>query len=409
MMKRFTGLAVAAWVGAGLFAFARTAAAGSRELSYAAEDAAFQAVTQMATDSRVNVKRIAFVKLMKGSADIPEYEEISTVFENGLVQAPSDFQFLTHQDHAGEWTEIDRFFDAATDFGDYDPKTLPKIGVFKMADAFVIGQVLGAESGSNKASVRISLRLIKIDTAERLWAGTVEGIYDDPGPDYQVVDDTARQAIDKAVQAAASDATLSRLAGYQVLVLPFEGPLGRAVTQTFLKKVAENPEVRVLDLPNGSASDRMIARFLRERAGTNRQVSNSLLRRIANDIGGDRDKPGDKLAIMKGGVTTLEVSPATLVDPVGACLGTATGSATPPKLNPVRVKLGFEAKFLDVGDGFATVASVKGFGEQLKNVGVTLVDQILALATLRNVGLIIGAVIVLFLVGMVLKQMVRVR
>ncbi len=405
-MKTFTRLAAAAGGAACFLAGALSAAAGATELSYAVEDAAYQAVMQMASDARVNVKRIAFVKLMRGSEDIPQFAEIATVFENGLVQAPTEFQFLTHQDQAGEWTEVDRFFDAATDFGDYDPATLPRVGVFKMADAFLIGQVLGASSAAGKSSVRVSLRLIRIDTAERLWAGTIEGAHDDPGPDYQMVDDTARQAINKAVAAAAADATLARLAGYRVLVVPFEGPLGRAVQQSFLKKIAEDAGVSVLDLPNGSASDRMIARFLRERAGTNRQVSQSVLKRITTDIGGGRGAAGEKLAVMKGGVTTVEVSPHTVVDPVGACLGQVTGSATPPRVNPVRVKLGFDAKFLDVNNAFATVASVKGFGDHLKNVGQSLGDQLVALLTLRNVFLLVVVVVVCWLIS---RLMLRVR
>ena len=409
-MKRFTGLAVAAIGAAGFLASAWTVAAGPRELSYAAEDAAYQAVMQMATDGRVNVKRIAFVKLMKGSADIPEYAEIATVFENGLVQAPTEFQFMTHQDHRGEWTEIDRFFDAATDFGDYDAKTLPRVGVFKMVDAFIIGQVLGGESAGNKASVRISLRLIRIDTAERLWAGTVEGVYDDPGPEYQIVTHTARMAIDKAVAKAVKDPNLSALSGYQVLVLPFEGPLGRALTQTFMRGlVAKDPSIRVLDLPNGSASDRMIGRFLRERTGTNRQVSNSLLKRITTDIGGARDKPGDKIAVLKGAVTMLEVTPVTVVDPVGACLSEVTASLTPVKVNPVRVKIGFEAKFLDINSSFATVASVSGIDDFVKNPGNDLWDQLLALSTFRNIVIAIGVLIAVVVLGKIFKQMVRVR
>lgn len=405
-MKSFTKLAVTAGGAACFLASALCAAAGVPELSHAVEDAAYQTVMQMASDARVNVKRIAFVKLMKGGADIPEFSEIATVFENGLVQAPTEFQFLTHQDHAGEWTEIDRFFDAATDFGDYDTKTLPRVGVFKMADAFLVGQVLGASSAADKSSVRISLRLIRIDTAERLWAGTMEGVYDDPGPDYQMVDDTARQAINKAVDNAAADATMARLAGYRVLVVPFEGPLGRAVQQSFLKKIAEDAGVSVLDLPNGSASDRMIARFLRERAGTDRQVSQSVLKRITTDIGGGRGAAGEKLAVLKGAVTTVEVSPHTVVDPVGTCLGQLTGSATPSRVNPVRVKLGFDAKFLDVNNAFATVASVKGFGDHLKNVGQTLGDQVVALMTLRNVVLVAVVLIACWLIS---RLMFRVR
>jgi hypothetical protein len=406
-MKRFIGLAVGALGAVGFLSTALTVSAGSRELSYAAEDAAYQAVMQMASDSRVNVKRVAFVKLMRGSESIPAASEIATVFENGLIQAPTEFQFLTHQDHAGEWTEIDRFFDAASDFGDYNTATLPRVGVFKMADAFIIGQLLGAQDSGGKTSVRVSLRLIRIDTAERLWAGTVEGIYDDPGPEYQLVTHTARMAIDKAVEKAVADPKLSGLSGYQVLVLPFDGPLGRAMTQTFMRSiVAKDSSIRVLDLPNGSANDRMIGRFLRERTGTNRQVSNSLLKRITTDIGGARDKPGDKIAVLKGAVSMLEVTPATLVDPVGACLSDMTASLTPVKVNPVRVKVGFEAKFLDINSSFATVASVSGIGEFVKKVGDDVWDQLLAFATLRNIILVIG---VLFVCWLVSRLMFRVR
>lgn len=384
-LSRITALVCASMIGAVI-----SADGGQRELSYAAEDAAYQAAMQMASDSRVNVKRIAFVKLMRGSRDISSFSEMATIFENGLVQAPTEFEFLTHQNQSGEWSEIDAFFDAATDFGDYNKATLPRSGVFKMADAFIIGQVVDAQDSDSKASVRISFRLIRIDTAERLWAGTIEGVYDDPGPEYQVVDHTARMAIDKAVQVALANPTIPRLAGYQVLVLPFDGPLGRAVTQIFIQKLAENADVKILDLPNGSAGDRMTARFLRERIGTNAQVSNSLLKKITTES----DAPG-KLVVLKGAVTTLEISPTTIVDPVGACLSSLTGSATAIKVNPVRVKLGFDAKFLDVNNRFVTVATTNGMGDYLKDIKEGLLDQLLALATFRNIVLLVGGLIVL--------------
>ena len=408
-MNRFTGLAAAVCGAAVFLASALSVAAGPRELSLAAEDAAYQAAMQMATDGRVNVKRIAFIKLMRGSANISEYSNIANVFENGLVQVPTEFEFLTHQDHAGEWTEIDRFFDAANDFGDYDKLTLPKIGVFKMADAFIIGQVIDAQESERKSSIRISLRLIKIDTAERLWAGTVEGIYDDPGPEYEIVNDLARKAINGAVADAVKDPTISRLAGYQVFVLPFEGPLGRAATQTFIKKVAEVASVQVLDLPNGSANDRMVARFLRERAGTNRQISNSLLKRLTTDYGGVRDRPSEKIVVLKGAVTTLEVAPETIIDPVGACLSRATASFTLPKVNAVEIKLGLDAKFLDINNSFATVASVKGFKDEIQLPGGPVYVQLLALVSLRNVVLAVGVLIGVIIVGWLVSKMFRVR
>jgi TolB-like protein len=408
-MKRFTGLAVAVCGTAVFLASALTVAAGPRELSYATEDAAYQAVMQMATDGRVNVKRIAFVKLMRGSTDVSEYSNIATVFENGLVQVPTEFEFVTHQDRTNEWTEIDRFFDAVNDFGDYDKLTLPKIGVFKMVDAFIIGQVIDAQEKDRRSSIRISLRLIRVDTAERLWAGTIEGVYDDPGPDYEVVSDLARQAVNQAVQQASADGTLARLSGYQIFVLPFEGPLGRATTQTFIKKITEDASVQVLDLPNGSASDRMMARFLRERAGTNRQVSNSALKRLTTDYGGVRDRPSEKIAVLKGAVTTLEVSPMTIVDPVGACLSRATASLTLPKVNPVRIKIGFDSKFLDINNSFATVASVKGFGDVILKPGSDIWAQLLSLMTLRNVALLAAVLVGVLIVGWLVSKMFRVR
>lgn len=405
-MKRFTGLAVAAMGAAGFLASALTVAAGPRELSYAAEDAAFQAVMQLATDSRVTVKRIAFVKLMRGNAKIPEGNEFATVFENGLVQAPSEFEFLTHQDQAGEWAEIDRFFDAATDFGDYDPAMLPKVGVFKMAEAFIIGRVIDAQDGAGKASVRVSLRLIRIDTAERLWAGTVEGIFDDPGPDNEMVNRYTRLAIEQASEDAAGQ-VISRLAGYQVLVLPLEGPLGKAMTQNFLRSLSKEQSIRVLDLPNGSARDRMMARFLRERIGTNRQVSNSLLKRINQDLGAERGSPGDKVAVLSGAVTVLDASPVTAVDPVGDRIGKLTGSATAVKGNPIRTEVVFDVKFRDINNSFAIVAAASGRGVYKPDVlQENVVDQLLALVTLRNIVLLIVVFIVCWFVS---RLMFRVR
>lgn len=395
---------ITAIVCAGMMSVAMVALGGQRELSYAAEDAAYQVAMEMANDSRVNIKRIAFVKLMRGSQDVSSFSELSTVFENGLVQAPTDFEFLTHQNQSGEWTEIDRFFDAVTDFGDYAKNTLPRTGVFKMADAFMIGQVLDSREESGRASVRVSMRLIRIDTAERLWAGTIEGVYDNPGPEYEQVDYIAKMAIDKAVDDAIANQTMTRLSGYQVLVLPFDGPLGRAVTQTFIQKVAADPNIKVLDLPNGSASDRSVARFLRERIGTDAQVSNSFLKRITSGSGSP-----DKIVVLKGAVTTLELSPKTVVDPVGACLSKLTGSKTLKKVNPVRVKLGFDAKFLDVNNRFATIASTGGMGEYLKDVGEGLGDQLLALCTFRNIALAVGALILLIVVIKFISLTVRVR
>ena len=219
-MRGFSSVAKAMAAAVCLAGAVGSANAGRQELGYAIEDAAFQTAMKLATDERVDVKRIAFVKLMVGVTDISEASLLGTIFENGLSAVPSDFTFITHQDRDAEWTEIDGFFKAAEDFQDYDPATLPKTGVFAMADSFLVGRLVGATDTEKKSTVQVSLRLIRISTAERIWAGTVEGVYDDPGPGLEMVDSNTRLAIERAVATCAAEVS-PKLAGYQALVLPF--------------------------------------------------------------------------------------------------------------------------------------------------------------------------------------------
>jgi len=158
------------------------ASAGSREVSYAVEDAAVRTVAALSADARVRpVKSIAFVKLnlpnAKGGLELGS--NLSQVFETTLAAKPMSFAFVTHATHADEWKLIDGVFDQAADFETYDPKTHPELNKLKLADALLLGQVIDAEEDARdnetETSIRMAMRLIKISTGEQLWGQTIEG------------------------------------------------------------------------------------------------------------------------------------------------------------------------------------------------------------------------------------------
>ena len=108
-------------------ALSLNALSGEREVSYALEDAAFQAAMRMDADARVakDVKRIAFVKLW-----LPKPGEAlslagcdTAVMEASLGAVPCRFDFVLHDSRSEQWTLIDQVFDqaAALTGMDYEP------------------------------------------------------------------------------------------------------------------------------------------------------------------------------------------------------------------------------------------------------------------------------------------------
>lgn len=388
-----------------------TALAGRQELTYAAEDAAFQAVMKMAADPRVDVKTIAFAKMWAGGTEVSDASVFGTVFENGLSAVPASFTFITHQERVGEWTEVDRYFDQMADFPDaFDPATFPKVGVFKIADSFIVGRIVGASDGAKKSTIQVSLRLIRIATGERVWAGTVEGVYDDPGPGLEQVDSNTRLAIERAAEACAKDVA-GKLAGYQSLVLPFDGPLAGAVKQVFIVKLSQASSVKLLDMPAGSAEDRMLGRFLRERMGTNRDVEGSVLKRIVAAAGAGEGSGRDKVAVMSGAVGLYQTAEIAVPEPVGGVAPVVVDRATGLEVDPLRVEVAFDAKFRDVNNGFAVVAagSGKGLVEPVV-VESTAFQQLLKwLSSLEHVVWVALGLVVVLIVLWLISKMFRVR
>ena len=386
------------------------AAAGAREVSYAVEDAAFQAAMRMDADTRVSkaVKRIALVRLW-----LPRPGTASSlggcdtaVLESALGAVPCRFGFVLHESRSEQWTLIDQVFDQAADFESYDPSTHPELNKLQLCDALLLAKAIDAVEDKSRTSVRIAFKLIEVKTARQTWSAVIEGQYIDAGPENQALNIFARRAMELAAEDAVSKLPPS-LDGYGVFLLPLEGIGGRAMTQVFLNALTaagKQDKIRVYDLPNGNASDRMLARFLRERAGAGQAVDSSILRKVEAASGGKA--LGGKLAILTGMVTTGRIFPETAVDPTGAPVDRLTGSYTPAHPNPTLFEIVADLKFRDINDSFRVVAAVSANGAYRHDVGGDVVEQLRSFVTVRN---IVVAVVILFLIWFIGKFCLRVR
>ncbi|MBQ9430727.1 MAG: hypothetical protein IJU44_04160 [Kiritimatiellae bacterium] len=394
-----------------LTALSLNVSAGETELSYAIEDAAFQTVTRLSADQRLKeLKNIAFVRLSapNGAAALKLESNVSQVYESALVSVPCDLRFVVHSSHDPEWTLIDEVFDQAADFDSYNPATNPKLKQLKLADALLYGQAVDAKEAKDgsRTTIRISMRLIKVATAEMLWGGVIEGSYDDVGPDNEQLNLFGR----KAIEAAARDAVAklpANLDGYGVFLLPFDGPAGRAMTQTFLNELVaagRHEKIRVYDLPNGGVADRMLARFLRERAGAETGLNESLLKKVeAKAVGKTAE---GKMAILTGMVTSVRVFPETAVDPTGQPVNRLTGSFTAARPNATRFEVVADLKIRDINDKFRVVAAVGAHGTYEREIGNDISDQLRSFVTVRNC---VVALLIVLLVWFVSRFMLRVR
>ena len=387
------------------------AVAGEREISYALEDAAFQAVMRMDADARVakSVKRIAFVKLWlpKPGAGASLAGCDTAVLEGALGAVPCRFDFVLHESRSEQWTLIDQVFDQAADFESYDPATHPELNKLQLCDAMLLAKAIDlVDDGKSSASIRLAFKLIEVKTSRQVWSAVVEGQYTDAGPDNQALNLFARRAMELAAADAVAKLPAS-LDGYGVFLLPLEGEGGRAMTQLFLNALTaagRQDKVRIYDLPNGSASDRMLARFLRERAGAGQAVDSSLLRKIEAKSGGKAQ--GGKLAILTGMVTAGRIFPETAVDPTGRPVDRLTGSFTPARANPTLFEIVADLKFRDINDQFRVVAAVSANGAYRHDVGGDFMEQLRSFVTVRNAFVLI---VIVLLIWFVCHFMLRVR
>ncbi len=391
------------------------------ELSYALEDAAFQAVTQMNASPRVKgaVKNIAFVKMWQkhGVDEMQTWANEALVFEAALAATPSDLNFVVHVGHEADWKLIDEIFVQAADFSTWDPKTCPKLKQLKLCDAILTAHLIavGTEPDTRSQMVRLALRLIKISSAEEIWSGIVNGTYSASELDDEKIDPRWR----KAFEACAADAVAklpARLDGYGLLLLPIEGREGKELGQMFLNALTaagRQEKIRVYDLPNGSASDRMLARFLRERAGSGVSLSESVMKRVETLSEGIGIKSGKlalmsgKVSVLSGGTTVNKDTRSFPLDPSGK-VSIRLASTYDPRHEVIA-----DFKFRDVNDNFRLIGSIGATGVYSPHPPKgtpSFLDTLLAHANL--IAIVMGGICVLamlLVVCKILKVITRAR
>lgn len=384
--------------------------AGLREVSYAVEDAAYQAASKLAEDPRAEkeIKRIAFVKLWveDSTNSIPNSDGLVAVFESALGAVPAPFNIVLHSNRDQQWAMIDSVFDQVADFDDYNPATLPQLNKLEICDTLLLAKLINWIDGGDNgvSSVRIALKAIQVKSARQIWSAVIEGTYDGcSAPDNEKLSYFSR----KALEAAAADAVAklpASLDGYGVLVAPLQGTGGKALTQIFMNALTaagKQDKIRLYDLPNGNAADRMLGRYLWERTGSGKTLDPSALKQIKSKAGAD-----GKLALMTGMVVTGRVYPETWVDPTGAPVDRLTGSYSDIRKNPTSFEIVADLKFRDVNDAFRVVAAVSANGVYKRDVGEEVTEQFRSFLTVRN---IVVAAVVLILIWFVCKFTLRVR
>jgi len=394
-------------------------------ITYALEDAAFQVSSRLNADKKVSasVKRIAFVKMWckEGKASLGREGDESIVFETALAATPGSLQFVVHGSREADWTLINEIFDSATDFN-WDPKSCPKLKLLKMCDALLTAHLVGLvkDDDANALLVRLAVRLIRVETAEEIWGGVIEGKYSDGGPDNEKVSPNWRKAIEACARDAVSQLPAS-LDGYGVLMLPIEGTTGRAMSQVFLNALTASgrqEKIRIYDLPNGNASDRMVARFLRERIGAGAVVGDSVLNNVVA-----KSAPGTngKLAIFSGMVSVVNENPKAELDSRGLPVDFIGGAVSDAAEARKSYEITTDFKFRDVNDHFRVIASIGATGSYAPPpppppAPKSLMDKLLELMEQRGfivlstfvIG-IVFAIGVLFAIVRLIKGMSRPR
>ena len=338
-------------------------------VSYAFEDAAFQAATRLNANSRVcgMATNVAFAKLWykEGTKAQDASGNEAIVFETALGATPGSLHFVVHAGHDADWKLIDEIFEQADNFGSWDPKTCPKLKKLKLCDAILTAHLVAMfnDPAAHALTVRLALRLIHVATAEEIWSGVVEGVYSDVGPDNEKVSPQWRKALESCAANAVSKIPQS-LDGYGLLILPIEGQGGKAMGQVFLNALTaagRQDRIRVYDLPTGSAADRMLGRFLRERAGTGVAIDDSVLKRIEKVAGGAGIKE-EKLALMTGSMSVVNEDPKWQLDSNGLPVDFIGGREAAAAEAGKRYEITADIKFRDVRDHFRVIASIGASG-----------------------------------------------
>lgn len=383
---------------------------------WALESAAGQMAEKISSSPRVtgSVKNIAFARL-RISDGVKAFANASAeakAFESALMAVPGPLNYVVHSSNEADWKLIDEIFDQKKGFDDWMRGSGPQLKKLKLCDALAGADVIYFSDEDGVATVKIDAWVVKVDTAEVLWRGTIVGSYSDGGPDKEQVSVSWR----KALKACAGDAVSklsSKLDGYGILIVPIVGKTGKSLNQVFLNELTAanlQDRIRVYDLPNGNAADQRFARFFAERmVGRGGELGvTDVAKRGAIQFATAKGLSG-KLAVMVAKVSSIDESPKGELTKDGLPVDFVGGALSDAAETRKRYEIVADFKFLDISDNFKVVASVEGDGvyEPPKTVKDKLEDLISELGFGISVGgvaaLVGGVLALLVILGLVAK------
>jgi hypothetical protein len=386
-LKRMMAAALALGLGAATIG----ARAAERELDYAAQDAAYQAIKQL-SKLEIPTTGVAFLGLFGPDRDL------ASVFRAGLLRYPGAYQFYTRNEK--EWNVLI----SEIEFGDrredvMDKGTIQEFGQVKGVETLLYGEVREATVDADGTGVvRVVLSAADVETGEILWSGMIEGKYETAVAPPEVSKQLREAAIAAGSEAAEKlTANADKLADAKVYLLPLQGRSDQTagISDIVLTELVQ-ADVDSVEFfkPRVDAGDmRIVNRIAAELTGED-GIGDSV-RQFARI-----QKQLDQLYEQEDAVAPEDSEPkyAVLVAKVTE-LKDADGNAS--------VALTLEIQ--DLGNQMQSLWAANVRGEVEKGKIDDIKDEALGLLTVRNIAIAVGALVALVIIWRFMRLMTRAR
>lgn len=204
----------------------------SREIDYAAEDAAVKTIQEI-TERSFPINNIAFVGLSNDRSDL------SHVFRSGLLRVPGVYNFFTRDN--SEFNLIVK----EIEFGErredvMDSTTIKRFGKIKGVDALLYGKIQESTAEGTNGIFRVALTLADVETGQLLWTGNITGTYTAPVERENINQKVIEAAVDAGQKMALKIAENRRVATSDIFILPLVGKMSSELSDILTTEIASN-------------------------------------------------------------------------------------------------------------------------------------------------------------------------
>ena len=209
-----------------------TSYAATREIDYAAEDAAVKTIQEL-ENRQIGVSNIAFIGFSGENGDLTH------VFRSGLLRVPGSYSFYTRNDK-----EFDVLL-KEIEFGDrrgdvMDISTIKQFGNIKGVDALLYGKLQEAVVEGKNGIVRVTLTLADVETGQLLWSGNITGKYIAETAKENVNQSVIEAAIDAGKQIADKLSSQTDIAPSDIFLLPMVGKMSGDISDMLSTEIISN-------------------------------------------------------------------------------------------------------------------------------------------------------------------------